>query len=210
MLNIRNRVKELRLIKGSELLKNAKNYRVHTQAQRDTMRGVLEEVGIVGALLARETKDGIELIDGEMRSDMLPEEMVPVLMTDLTDSEVDTVLATLDPITTMAKHHDQRIGSLLQRIQTENADIRRLLTDLRPKERSNAKEAEREFNHEVPGMALEPHEHYDYLVVLCSTTHEWNVLCELLDILPTQRRGTMGTARAIRASKLLTKLQERS
>jgi hypothetical protein len=57
---------------------------------------------------------------------------------------------------------------------------------------------------EVEGMALQPHEHYDYLVVLATTTQEWNVLCERLGLEPQARRhGRMGTCRAIRASKLL-------
>jgi len=56
---------------------------------------------------------------------------------------------------------------------------------------------------EVVGMALNPHEHYDYLVVLATTTHEWNVLCERLALEPTKRRKTMGTCRGVRASKLI-------
>jgi hypothetical protein len=60
---------------------------------------------------------------------------------------------------------------------------------------------------EVEGMALEPHEHYDYLVVLATTTQEWNVLCERLGLEPEKRRhGRMGTCRAMRASKLLDRV----
>ena len=31
------------------------------------------------------------------------------------------------------------------------------------------------------------------LVVLATTTQEWNVLCDKLDLKPEQRRGRMGT-----------------
>lgn len=55
-------------------------------------------------------------------------------------------------------------------------------------------------------MALDPHEHYDYLVVLCRTASEWNTLCEKLGLVPTMRRGKLGTARAMRANVLLEKL----
>jgi hypothetical protein len=61
---------------------------------------------------------------------------------------------------------------------------------------------------EVPGMALQPHEHYDFLVVLATTAQEWNVLCERLKLEPVKRRGRMGTCRAIRADKLLDALNQ--
>jgi hypothetical protein len=58
-------------------------------------------------------------------------------------------------------------------------------------------------------MALQPHEHYDFLVVLCTTAQEWNVLCDKLKLKPQARRGRMGTARAIRASALLKLLGDK-
>jgi hypothetical protein len=56
-------------------------------------------------------------------------------------------------------------------------------------------------------MALQPHEHYDYLVVLATTAQEWNVLCDRLGMVPDKRRGRMGTCRAIRAGKLIEALK---
>ena len=202
--DIRNRVRELRTVRASELRPNARNYRLHPSGQRELMRGLLAEVGYVDALLARETPEGLELIDGHMRREETPDAEVPVLIVDLADHEVDKVLATLDPVSALAKNDDAALRSLLERVETDNADIRRFLTDATDAlELDDAGDGdEDEPLHDVPGMSLEPHEHYDYLVVLCTTTHEWNVLCDRLGLEPVQRRGRMGTCRAIRASKL--------
>jgi hypothetical protein len=81
-----------------------------------------------------------------------------------------------------------------------------MIADLQTKVIEEA-EASGEGEHEVDGMALTPHEHYDYLVVLATTTQEWNVLCERIGLEPEKRRrGSMGTCRAIRASKLIERI----
>ena len=79
-MRIRDRVKELRRVKASELLPNPKNWRVHPPAQADAMRGVLAEIGYADALLVRETSDGLMLIDGHLRAEVTPDMEVPVLV----------------------------------------------------------------------------------------------------------------------------------
>ena len=96
----RNRIVDYRVVPAAELILNARNYRTHPEAQKAAMEGVLEEVGWAGALIARETPAGLEVIDGEMRTDM--DEMVPVLVVDVTDEEADLLLSTMDPIGAMA------------------------------------------------------------------------------------------------------------
>jgi hypothetical protein len=212
MLDIRNRVVELRTVKARTLRKNPKNNSVHSAAQRETMRGVLQDVGYVAALVARELPDGtLELVDGELRSDETPDAEVPVVIVDLNDAEVDTVLATFNPLAQMVQRDQDKTKALLERVDSSNAHVRALLDAQRPKEGPPPDPSEvpsEQPQHDVPGMALEPHEHYDYLVVLCTTTQEWNLLCDRLKIVPTERRGRMGTSRAIRADRLLAALTE--
>lgn len=61
-MNIRDRVKELRRVRGSELRANPRNWRTHPKAQRKALAGILKKVGMADALLARETPDGLELV----------------------------------------------------------------------------------------------------------------------------------------------------
>src|SRR5262249_32866126 len=67
---IRDRIQEFRRVPARELLDNDGNPRRHPQAQRDALRGVLEQVGIADALVAyySERKGGqLVLIDGHLR-----------------------------------------------------------------------------------------------------------------------------------------------
>ncbi len=88
---IRDRIVELRRVRAPELRANRKNWRRHPEAQARALRSVLEQVGYADALLARETADGLELIDGHLRAETTPEDEVPVL---ILDAEADRLLAT--------------------------------------------------------------------------------------------------------------------
>jgi hypothetical protein len=58
----------------------------------------------------------------------------------------------------------------------------------------------------VEKMALLPNEHYDYVLVLARTTHEWQELCYKLGIQKVRfpdRKRAVGVGRAITAEKLL-------
>jgi predicted AAA+ superfamily ATPase len=188
---------------------NPKNWRVHPEGQRSAVTQMLEDVGFVGALVARQKGKSLELLDGHLRADIADDSKVPVVVVDLTDDEADKILATYDPLAGLALTDTGKLDDLLKGITfEENAELRRMLTDLMvklEKEETESGEDERE----VVGMALQPHEHYDFLVVLCTTAQEWNVLCDKLKLKPQARRGRMGTARAIRASALLKLLGDK-
>jgi hypothetical protein len=66
-VNIRNRIIEVRLVTPEEVAPNPKNWRTHPQAQRDALRGILADVGIVAPVIAYETPNGLMLIDGHER-----------------------------------------------------------------------------------------------------------------------------------------------
>lgn len=129
-MNWRDRVKEFRRVPASELKANPKNWREHPPEQQRAMKGVLEEVGIAGALLARETPDGLELIDGHLRTEMDEGTEWPVLVLDVDENEADVLLASVDPIGALAKTNTDQLASLLGQIETENADLDSLLGEL--------------------------------------------------------------------------------
>ena len=89
-MKIKNRIKELRYVKASEIAPNPKNWRTHPKEQADALRGVLAEVGMADAVLARELEDGsLMLIDGHMRAETFGDEPVAVLVLDVTEEEAD-------------------------------------------------------------------------------------------------------------------------
>lgn len=209
MSSFRDRIVELRRVKAGDLRANAKNWRLHPEGQRSALAGMLNDVGFVGALIAREVDGKLELLDGHLRADVAADSTVPVLIVDVNDAEADKVLATFDPLSLLAVPNVEALVGLMESVQLDdNAEMRRLIADLTTNLEKEEEGGERE-RAEVPGMALQPHEHYDYLVVLATTTHEWNVLCDRLGLVPELRRGRMGTCRAIRADKLLAALPAR-
>jgi len=110
---LRDRIVGLRRVKASDLRPNSKNWRLHPDAQKGALQSVLQEIGFVGALIAREVDGKLELIDGHMRADVAADSEVPVLVVDLNDDEVAKVLATYDPLSGMALIDDGKLGSLI-------------------------------------------------------------------------------------------------
>jgi hypothetical protein len=116
---IRDRVKELRRVRAGDLQANPANWRTHPEAQREALRGILAEVGYADALLARELEDGsLMLIDGHLRAETTPEQLVPVLVLDVTEGEADKLLLSLDPLASLAETSATALGDLLHSVQT--------------------------------------------------------------------------------------------
>lgn len=140
-MQIRDRIKELRRVPAGELAPNAKNWRKHPEAQREALQGVLDEVGYAGAVIARELPDGsLVLIDGHLRAEVTGDQLVPVLVLDVTEAEADKLLATFDPLAAMATADGEKLDALLRDVQTGSEALGSMLeqlmidNDLLPKE----------------------------------------------------------------------------
>ena len=107
----RQRIRELRWLPAKELKADERNWRKHPKAQRDALKAMLVQVGMADALIGRDTPDGVVLVDGHLRADMLDGD-VPVLIVDLDEAEAGQVLATLDPIAGMAQANMDALRAL--------------------------------------------------------------------------------------------------
>lgn len=128
--NVRDRVLELRRVKAGDLVANPGNWRLHPEPQRAAIRGLLSEIGYADALIAREANGALVLIDGHLRRSLHPEAVVPVLVLDVTESEADTLLATLDPLAAMARPDPGALSELLARVKSSSAAVGELLASL--------------------------------------------------------------------------------
>ena len=127
-LRIRDRIKELRRVRASDLLPHPRNWRRHPDAQSAALRGLLAEIGYANALIARELPDGrLQLIDGHLRAATTPDQVVPVLVLDVTEDEANKLLLTLDSLAAMAEPDAERISQLLQTVRTDDQAIEDLL-----------------------------------------------------------------------------------
>lgn len=123
----RNRIVGLKYVKPSDLIPSKKNWREHGIRQKEIMKSMFKSVGIAGAMLARPAKGKpgkYELFDGAMRTDLLSKQTgIPVLVTDLTDKELDVMLATYDKIGEYAGRDNDAYSRLMESLSAGYADL---------------------------------------------------------------------------------------
>ena len=157
LMAIRDRIKDLRRVPAALLKSNPKNWRTHPKEQQEALRGVLAEVGIADAVLARELPDGsLELIDGHLRTETITDEPIPVLVLDVNDSEADKLLATIDPLAAMAEADSAKLDALLREVQTGNEALADMLTELAEESGVLDDENKEVVEDEVPEPPAEP------------------------------------------------------
>lgn len=116
---------------ASQFVANPANWRVHPQAQRDAMRGALNEVGWVQRVIVnRRTSyliDGHERVWQALQNGDAP---VPYVEVDLDEAEEAYVLATLDPIGAMAQADKEQLDALLREVQSGEAGVQAMLAEV--------------------------------------------------------------------------------
>lgn len=128
----RSRVKELRHVAAGDILPNPKNWRVHPFTQRTALRDVLSRIGFADAVIARDTPDGLMLLDGHARVNETPPDMkIPVLVVDLDDEEADLLLATLDPLAAMATSDENMLKELARSLVQDDDTLTSLLDTMK-------------------------------------------------------------------------------
>jgi hypothetical protein len=119
---------------ASQFLANDKNWRLHPQAQREALHGALNEVGWVAPVI--ENRRTGMLVDGHERvwqALQNGDAEVPFVEVDLSPEEEAYVLATLDPIGAMAQASNEQLGALLAEVQSSEAGVQAMLSQLAAK-----------------------------------------------------------------------------
>jgi DNA modification methylase len=120
--------KKLRLkwLDKAQVQDNPRNWRLHPYAQEAALRDIKQEVGWAGALLYNE-KTG-RLIDGHLRKKIAKKgEKIPVLVGSWNEEDEAKILATLDPIATMAQIDKHALDALIASVRFESSAIASLL-----------------------------------------------------------------------------------
>lgn len=133
---LRDRILDLRRLPASALQDHQQNWRVHPQAQRDALQGVLHELGIASALLVYDSprQGGLCVIDGHLRKSLDPAQEWPCLMLDLDDDEASYLLATHDPLGAMAEASREALARVLEDVTSGQAAVQQLLSILAAQE----------------------------------------------------------------------------
>lgn len=109
---------------------NPLNFRKHPQRQRDAVNASLRELGWIATVIENTTTGN--LLDGHERVwQALPKnEEVPYLQVELTEAEEKLALSIFDPIGAMAETDATILDDLLQQVNTGEAALQALLSDL--------------------------------------------------------------------------------
>lgn len=173
-MKIKDRIKEFKRVKSSELAANPLNWRTHPDHQRKAFRGILDEIGIAGAVVAYQTSQGLRLIDGHLRKEEYGKDTpIPVLILDVTEEEANKLLATFDPISDMAGMNNEALNELLESVAFNSDDVNNLLQSLA------SQNSEMELP-EPEKQDMSYSERYEILIT-CDSENEQARLLERLD-----------------------------
>jgi DNA modification methylase len=131
MSGIRDRITELRRVRAGDLHASPKNWRTHPESQVAALRGTLAEIGYADAVLCRVLEDGsLEIIDGHARKELDPNQVIPCLVTDLSEAEAAKLLLTLDPLAAMAEADTKALARLMEEVDTTDAALQAMIDGL--------------------------------------------------------------------------------
>lgn len=133
-MKIRDRIVELRRVHSSDLIPCPDNWRSHPDYQVDAMKAVLAEIGIAGAVLARETEEGLQLIDGHLRADIDSDIEWPVLVLDVNEEEARKILLTFDHISSLAVVEEEALDRLKAGVKFESEVLASLVAEVSEEE----------------------------------------------------------------------------
>lgn len=150
---LRDRVKEFRRVKASDLHPHPQNWRIHSREQSKALLGMFREVGFSGAVVAYETSGGyLRIIDGHLRAETVkPNDLVPTIILDVTDDEANKLLATFDSIGMMADTGEDALSTLIESINPKDSAFREFIDSLNPSP-----------DGKYPELHTEPQEELDY------------------------------------------------
>lgn len=154
---LNDRIRELRRVKGAELVPHPGNWREHGDSQLAALDGILAEVGIADAVLAfpadGKGADGdftqLMLFDGHARASRDPDQEWPVLVTDLTREEADKMILAIDPIGGMADTNTAALRKMMAGVEIQNTGLVSLFEQLKQMSKG-----------EMPPPANDPDKHW--------------------------------------------------
>ncbi|HYV40109.1 MAG TPA: hypothetical protein VE988_30765 [Gemmataceae bacterium] len=148
---MRNRIKGHRRVRAGDIVPHELNPRVHTDVQRAALTALYDEIGFARSLLAYELPDGrLKLIDGHLRRDLTPDEMLDVEVLDVSDAEARALLLAIDPLAQLAGYDDRMLQELREKTERDSAAIRTLWQTLADADKKMRQRLKRDMKTELP------------------------------------------------------------
>jgi hypothetical protein len=174
---MRNRIKTHRRVRAGDLVPHELNPRVHTDAQRAALAMLYDEIGFARSVLAYDLPDGrLKLIDGHLRRDMTPEEVIDVEVLDVSDAEARALLLAIDPLAQLAGYDDKLLDELRESAERDSAAIKSLWQTL-----AAADKTERERLGRQAAMGEAPEQRYFVLIECEDAAQQRELLGRFVD-----------------------------
>lgn len=129
--DMRLAVVEFRLVPPSQLLANPANWRIHPREQYDALREQMEWVGWVAPVVSRHGTD--EILDGHLRCKIAEDRgdaFVPNFVVHCSDAEAAVLLASIDPLSSMAVMDAEKMSALLAALPDVHGELGSMLDGL--------------------------------------------------------------------------------
>ncbi|MGB8648039.1 MAG: hypothetical protein WCF84_22580 [Anaerolineae bacterium] len=227
MNQYRDRIIEIRVMKARELQDNDGNWRIHPAAQTEAVGGILKEIGkgdVLRAYFSPRSNGQLVLLDGHLRKSLNPDEEWRVAILDLTDEEADKYILFFDPLAAMAEMNGPKVLALIEHTVTDDLALRDLMRRMAV-ESAGIDEEEQEDGDdaktkpELPGMDIQPFEHYDYLVLFFKTTFDFEAALDFFGVHKagwyahmsgnySKGRMKIGLGRALDGGQAMTRIQK--
>ena len=181
----------LEWIEAGTLAENPRNWRRHSEEQLQSIRELLEdpEVGWAGVCLFNERTG--RLIDGHARKSVVdPKTPIPVLVGSWSEEAERKILATLDPVSAMARGDAAAYQALVESVNADGLWVRDLIqgtmrdldrqaTDDGDGADSGAADAPSPM---LAAMECQPFEHHDFVMLIFRNDQDFQAACEKLAI----------------------------
>jgi hypothetical protein len=129
LVSFRSRIKEfIPSFPTKDLKPHPNNWRLHPEAQKDLLGGLLDRFGKIDAILAYDSEKfgGRVVIDGHQRQEMDAE--YPVILLDVTDDEAAEILMTYNPLSELATQDTDAYRELLATVNAAELEASRELS----------------------------------------------------------------------------------
>lgn len=136
LTNLRNRIIEYKMVPVKDIIPHEQNWRTHPDSQQRAVEESLAARGIYEPLLTFLDADGRpKLADGHLRQGLInarmgPEELVPIIVTDLSEQEAKDVLLTHDPLAALAGADKEKLDTLMRQCEAAGDGTAKMLASL--------------------------------------------------------------------------------
>lgn len=188
---IRNRIVGEAMVDPSTLTAHPDNFRTHPAEQREAMGDILVEVGWLARVVVNERTGHV--LDGHLRIEEAlarGEKAVPVTYVDVDEAEEAEVLATFDPVGSLAGMDAKALARVLVNVDPVGVGLQRLIATLEEAVGVGDAKGDGDGGETTlldQSVQLEPGK--EYVVVVCNSEDEFTKMREVLGLRAVRRGG---------------------